>query len=132
VAEIVGSNEGWPAARKLHQAISANPTLMEEYRQARRAALMGISEDLLPIADDGRNDFMTREDAKGNVHKSVDSETIQRSKLRIETRLRLLEALEPETFGKKLDLSNKDGTLAQAWVQALGVVNNEKENATKH
>lgn len=132
VKEICASKEGWPEPHKLHQAISADPALIERYRHARRAAVMAVSEELLPIADDGRNDWIEREGRGGREFKSLDTEAVQRSRLRIDTRLRLLEALDPTTFGKKLDLSNKDGSLAGAWATALGVVNAEKQHATKH
>lgn len=131
VAEICSDHEDWPAARKLHRAISADPELSEHYNQARRAAVMSLSEEILPIADDARNDFMTRETARGNVVTQFDSEAVQRSRLRIDARFKILEAFDPERFGKKLDLSNKDGSFAQAWAQALGVVSEEK-HATKH
>lgn len=132
VAEICAANQGWPAPRKLHLAISADPSLLERYRHARRAAIMAVSEELLPIADDGRNDWIEREGRGGREFKSLDTEAVQRSRLRIDTRLRLLEALDPTVFGKKLDLSNKDGSLAGAWSTALGMVNAEKAVATKH
>lgn len=127
VAEVCSANEGWPAARVIHRAISADVSLMERYKAARRAAIMAVSEELLTIADDGRNDWVEKETGV-----RFDNEHVQRSRLRIDARFRLLEALQPETFGKKLDLSNKDGTLASAWSQALGAVNAEKVGATKH
>lgn len=115
VAEICSSKEGFPPAHKVHLAIAASPELLERYKLARKAAVMAISEELLPIADELGED-----------------EHVQRSRLRIDTRLKLLEALQPETFGKKLDLSNKDGSLSSAWSTAMNVVNSEKRGATKH
>lgn len=120
LAHLVSTKAGWPEAHKLMQEIAASPELLERYKVARRAALMMESEELLTVAEDGRNDF-------------TDTEKVQRSKLRIDTTIRLLQAFDPGTYGTKIDLSNKDGTLASAWANALGAVNAEKkENATKH
>lgn len=127
LAEICLAHAEWPESHKLHQAIAASSDLIERYRNARRAGVMALSEELLPIADDSTNDYVER-----NGKRTFDSEAIQRSRLRIDTRLRLLEALDPTVFGKKIDLSNKDGSLAGAWSAALGVVNAEQKSATKH
>lgn len=119
LSHLVSTKTGWPEAHKLMQTIAASPELLERYKVARKAALMLESEELLTIAEDGRSDFSDRE-------------MVQRSKLRIDTTIRLLQAFDPGTYGTKIDLSNKDGTLASAWANALGVVNAEKQNATKH
>lgn len=132
VAEICSDHEDWPAPRVLHRMIASDAELTEHYNLAAKCAVMALREEMLPIADDARNDFMAREDARGRVQFKPDAEMVQRSRLRIDTRFKLLEALDPERFGKKLDLSNKDGTFAAAWAQALGAVNEGKEIATKH
>ncbi len=138
-AEIVANSSeewprdyDWPTARKLHQRIAASEELSERYTLARKAALMLHSEELLAIADNGSNDFMMRENARGGVSRVYDSEAVQRSKLRVDSRFRLLEALDPERFGKKLDLSNKDGSLSAAWTLALNAINEEMKNASTH
>lgn len=131
VAEICSDHEDWPPARVLHRMIASDAELTEHYNLAAKCAVMALREEMLPIADDARNDFMAREDSKGRVQLKPDGEMVQRSRLRIDTRFKLLEALDPERFGKRLDLSNKDGSFVAAWVQALGVVSEEKV-ATKH
>jgi hypothetical protein len=76
-----------------------------------RAKDMGIDEfvdETLEIADDGTNDWMKTERGP-----QLDSEHVQRSKIRIETRRWLAERMAPKRYGLKqgLDLSNTDGTL---------------------
>jgi hypothetical protein len=70
-----------------------------------------IAEDILDIADDGTNDWVERKRKDGSVDTVVDSEHVQRSKLRIETRLKLLAKWNPKKYGDKqvVDLGNKDG-----------------------
>ena len=49
-----------------------------------------IAEECLDIADNASNDWMTREGKDGETSWQVNGEHIQRSKVRIETRLKLL------------------------------------------
>jgi hypothetical protein len=64
-----------------------------------------IAEECLDIADNSNNDWMNREvrNARGQIEiqRVVDTEHIQRSKLRIETRLKLLAKWKPEKYGDK-------------------------------
>lgn len=76
-----------------------------------RAKDMGIDEfvdETLEIADDGTNDWMKTERGP-----QLDSEHVQRSKIRIETRRWLAERMAPKRYGLKqgMDVTNSDGTL---------------------
>lgn len=72
-----------------------------------------MAAECLRIADDGRNDSYT--DEEGNVR--VDTDVIQRSKLRIETRLKLLAKWDPKRYGEKVALTGGDGGPLQ--IQAI-------------
>jgi hypothetical protein len=75
-------------------------TKSKQYAQAatERAELM--FEDMLDIADDGRNDFIESEDGT-----RLNSENIQRSRLRVDTRKWALSKMMPKKYGDKLDLT---------------------------
>lgn len=73
-----------------------------------RAREMGedaIAQECLEIADDARNDWMERNggDAPGYA---LNGEHVQRSKLRIETRLKLLAKWNPRKWGEKVDVNH--------------------------
>lgn len=70
--------------------------------RAREAGHDAIASDCLQIADDGLNDTYMDED--GN--KRTDTDVIQRSKLRIETRLKLLAKWDPKRYGDKVDINH--------------------------
>ncbi len=72
--------------------------------RAREVGCHKMGEDCLEIADDGRNDYMERPENKGGGYE-VNGEAIQRSRLRIDTRLRLLGKWLPKVYGDKLELS---------------------------
>lgn len=58
-----------------------------KYEHARRVQAEILVDDINEIADDGRNDYMERLDAEGNVVGwQVNGEHIQRSRLRVDSR----------------------------------------------
>lgn len=76
----------------------------ECYARARNAQAELMFEELLDIADDGSNDYMTI--TKGDKTYNVeDREVTNRSKLRVDTRKWYLSKVLPKKFGEKLDLS---------------------------
>ncbi len=82
---------------------------------ARARGYDAIAQECLEIADDGRNDYIEKLAEEGDEKAlAYDAEHVQRSKLRVETRLKLLAKWDPKRYGDKsaVDLSNSDGTLA--------------------
>lgn len=82
----------------------ADETISQRIARAREAGFDAIAEQCLEIADDGSGDFkpiaaLAGED--GNGPKAFDSEHVQRAKLRVETRLKLLAKWDPKRYGDK-------------------------------
>ena len=77
------------------------------YARAKEAGIDALVDETLDIADDGSNDFTTDKD--GNER--LDSEHVQRSKIRIETRRWLAERMLPKKYGvlQKQEISGPDG-----------------------
>jgi hypothetical protein len=75
-----------------------NPAFLALSMRARETGCHKMAEDCLEIADDGINDWMERGDDKGW---ELNGEHIQRSRLRIETRMRLLGKWLPKVYGDK-------------------------------
>lgn len=111
--------EGW-SLRKIcrddampHEAtvrIWALDDLNGFFTQYTRARLIGyevLHDDLLEIADDGRNDTYMGEDGV----ERTDSDVLGRSRLRVDTRKWLLSKMLPKVYGDKLqtELTGKDG-----------------------
>ena len=76
-----------------------------QFDEARDLGYDAIAHDCLQIADDGRRDYQVSEDGR----EAVDHDHIQRSKLRIETRLKLLARWDPRRYGEKVQLANHEG-----------------------
>jgi hypothetical protein len=92
---------GMPNWRTVYDWISADADLAARIAHARDLGFDAIAEDILDIADDGTNDWVERKKQDGSTDKVIDSEHVQRSKLRIETRLKLLAKWSPAKYGDK-------------------------------
>jgi hypothetical protein len=68
--------------------------------RAREIGYDAIAEDCLRIADDASNDWMETEHGP-----RLNAEHVQRSKLRIETRLKLLAKWNPKKYGERVQVA---------------------------
>lgn len=73
----------------------------DRYARAREAQADHIFEEILRIADDATNDMI--DDGEGG--KRLDTEHVQRSKLRIEARKWMAGKLRPKVYGDKIDVN---------------------------
>lgn len=89
-------DEGMPAWRTVYDWMGGNPEVSAAIARAREEGEEAIAADCLEIADDSGNDYRMGE--KGLL---VDTDHIQRSKLRIETRLKLLAKWNPKKWGER-------------------------------
>jgi hypothetical protein len=71
--------------------------------RARKLGFDAIALDCLNIADDNGKDTRVLEDGR----EVVDRDHIQRAKLRVDTRLKLLACWDPTRYGNKVDLTSK-------------------------
>jgi hypothetical protein len=108
-------DEGMPKRRTVSDWRKAHPEFDAEFLLARKEGFDAIAADCLAIADDGSRDYT--EDKDG--HQVVDHDHIQRSKLRIETRLKLLAKWYPTKYGDKVQVEHDvTGNLAEQMQQA--------------
>ena len=116
--------EGMPSWRAVYDWIAADADFASRIAHARDLGYDAIAEDILDIADDGTNDYVQRKRQDGSTDTALDTEHVQRSKLRIETRLKLLAKWNPKKYGEKqtVDVGNKEG-------EALKVESNASEIA---
>ena len=82
----------------------SRPEFSDQYARAREAQADKLAEEALQIADDGRSD--TYVDGDGNV--KTDTEVIQRSKLRVDTRKWLASKMAPKKYGDKVAIGGAD------------------------
>lgn len=75
------------------------------YAQARLAQAQHLFDELMEIADDGRNDWVQKQLKNGETATVLDQEHVQRSRLRVDTRKWYLSKVLPKVYGDKVDMT---------------------------
>lgn len=93
-----------PCKRVFIDWVNNDENLRNRYTYAREDREEHIFEEILAIADDGKNDYCM--DKEGKVY--MDHEHVQRSKLRIDARKWMLAKMRPNKYGDsaKVDLNS--------------------------
>ena len=98
-------DEDMPCVRTVYYWLRTNEEFLIQYTIAKEESADAMIEEMLDIADDGTNDYMTIK--KGNYEYNVeDREVTNRSKLRVDTRKWIASKLKPKKYGEKLDLTS--------------------------
>jgi hypothetical protein len=97
--------DGMPAIALVLTWLRDEPAFLIQYTRAREAQADALAEDILEIADDGRNDWMEREDPE-NPGYNFNGEHIQRSKLRVDARKWLASKMAPKKYGEKVETAH--------------------------
>lgn len=98
-AVLRSAPERFPGKTQWYAWLAEDEALAARFRQAREEGADAIAEECLEIADDSSEDYRPGKD--GPV---FDSEHVQRSKLRIDTRLKLLAKWFPQRYGESVTL----------------------------
>jgi len=80
------------------------PEFLQRYEQAKEESADALADEMLDIADDSERDYTE----EGRVN----TEHVQRARLRVDTRKWIASKLKPKKYGDKLDLNaNHAGTI---------------------
>lgn len=101
-----GRQIGNPSHDAVYDYEKLNESFKQRIARARESGEDVIAQECLAIADDGSNDWMETE-----FGPRVNAEHINRSRLRVDTRLKLLAKWNPKKYGDttKLALTNPEG-----------------------
>lgn len=80
--------------------------LSEKLARAREAGIEVRLAECEEIADDSVNDYVLKKYGEDDERWEYASEHVQRSKLRIDTRIKLAQMMKPKKYGAKLDLTS--------------------------
>ena len=94
-----------PCEMTIRKWMAQQPLFMEAYARAREQQMEKWSDDVVKIADDASGDYVDRVGKDGVVERVVDPETVQRSKLRIDTRKFLMAKLAATRYGDRVDVN---------------------------
>ena len=108
-------DEGMPDQSTVWRWAKANEEVSQALAHAREVGEEAIAADCLNIADDNGKDMRVL--AEGVMVK--DPDVVQRAKLRIETRLKLLAIWNPKKYGSKVDVTSGGDKIPVPIVQVL-------------
>jgi hypothetical protein len=97
-------DDNMPAVRTVSDWKASNPDFSADFAHAREEGFDAIAAECLDIADDTREDTLY-----GERGPHANTEWISRSRLRIETRLKLLAKWDPKRYGEKMQLTGDGG-----------------------
>jgi hypothetical protein len=105
-------DEGMPPHQTVLRWALTNPEFRDQYKLARDMQAETMADEILEIADDGRNDWMEKHDKDGVMMGwRENGEAMRRSQLRIESRKWLAAKLLPKRWGDKTitEVTGADG-----------------------
>jgi hypothetical protein len=97
--------ESMPSQRSVYTWLARYPEFSQQYAKAQADRTHAMAEEIMDIADDGRNDWMERNHGD-NVGWVANGEALQRSRLRVDTRKWLMSKMQPKKYGDSLNLGN--------------------------
>lgn len=100
----VCNGDDMPSFQTVFAWIKKYPEFLEQYARACQERSEAMAEDILDIADDGTNDWMTIK--RGGEEVEVpNNEVLQRSKLRVDTRKWIMSKMVPKKYGDRIDMT---------------------------
>lgn len=103
----VCASEDMPSAVSVFAWIRKYPDFLKQYEAAKAESADALVEEMIDIADDGRNDWMEVHDREGEcVGYRINGEHVQRSRLRVDTRKWAASKLKPKKYGDKVDVNH--------------------------
>ncbi len=106
-------NPHWPRERTLRTWFRDIPTFQRMYVQAKDDQSELLVEQILAIADDVSNDTITKTRQDGSEYEVCNSEWINRSRLRVDTRKWLASKYKPKKYGDVKVPEEKDSSSAE-------------------
>jgi hypothetical protein len=101
-------NEGMPSYGRVMGRINRTSSLRAALARARDTRLNRMAEELLDVADDGRNDWMEKQGRNGTIT-VLNEEAMRRSTLRLDTRKWLLSKMLPAQYGEHVEHTGAGG-----------------------
>lgn len=101
---VICRDEHMPSRSTVYNWCDEDSDFSGRIARARDEGHDAIANECLDIADNATNDWMERNERDGTPGYALNGEHIQRSKLRVETRLKLLAKWNPKKYGDKIDV----------------------------
>lgn len=100
----------WPCFQTIYEWRIKVPSFGEMYLRAKQNQIELLVDEILDISDDSTHDTIIKSNTKGDEYECANSEWINRSKLRVDSRKWLAAKLAPRIYGEKKESDEKDGS----------------------
>ncbi len=97
-----------PSENTVYRWLAEDKEFQKRYARARTISTEAMEQEIIEIIDDGRNDWMERQNADGSTYEVVNHEHIMRSRARVDTRKWIMARRAPKKYGDRLDVTSGD------------------------
>ena len=101
----VCNSEEYPSKTTIFRWLRENTEFRDQYEKAKEECADRYAEEIVEIADDGTNDYMEKQVGENTIE-VVNTEHIQRSRLRVDARKWVAAKLKPKKYGDKMDVTS--------------------------
>jgi hypothetical protein len=101
LTRLCAENLHWPARDTIFEWRLKHKEFSDKYARAKQDQIESIVDEIIDIADDNSKDMMMISN-NGEERRVVNTEHINRSRLRIDTRKWLASKLAPKIYGEKI------------------------------
>lgn len=122
--------EDMPNKSTVFNWFRTNKMFLDQYARAKEESADAMSEEILDIADDGTNDWMTVNRGRETVE-VPNNEVLQRSRLRVDTRKWIMSKMKPKKYGDKLDMTSNGKDIGQPILGGITQKNVQNEGTNK-
>lgn len=98
-------DDAMPTTSTVCKWLTQQPSFAEQYARARELQADALFDEVLDIAEDGRNDWMEKQDKDGDqIGWVLNREAVARSQMRIDARKWMAGKLRPKKYSDKLQI----------------------------
>jgi hypothetical protein len=110
VRKVIGERQDLPSRAEFFLWLIENPRFVDQYAQAKAIQTEFLLEEVPDIADDSGEDIKVFKNKDGQEYEKVNHEVVNRSRLRVDARLKLAEKLAPKKYGiTRMEHTGADG-----------------------
>jgi terminase small subunit-like protein len=103
---LCAKHDDLPSPRTIDNWLNRHEEFLRLYLRARERQADLLADETLEIADDSDGDVVTRKRNDGSEYEEFNAERVARSKLRVDTRLRLAGKLHPKKWGDRVGVTH--------------------------
>lgn len=104
----IARDEHMPHSATIYRELGRPGDFCDQYTKAKEAQLVRWEDEIIEIADDGSNDWIERELDNGRVTVVGDTDHMNRSRLRVDTRKWVMSKRAPKKYGDRAILQGDD------------------------